>query len=121
MLTSNTNAVAPRFSGVVAILLWAAIALHAADTAGTVAQRYCQGCHNSTTKSGGLDLKAPTAAGWEKVVTKVKAGMMPPAGAPRPSEDVLKDFVRSTEMRLDRMAAANPNPGRPLLHRLNRT
>jgi len=57
---------------------------------------------------------------WEKVVKKVRAGMMPPTGMPAPAADVRKGFVSALESRLDRVAAQTPNPGRPLVHRLNR-
>ncbi|HTC88184.1 MAG TPA: DUF1592 domain-containing protein, partial [Bryobacteraceae bacterium] len=57
---------------------------------------------------------------WEKVVRKVRAGMMPPAGAPRPDRKTLDAFAGAVEGALDRAAAANPNPGRAPLHRMNR-
>jgi hypothetical protein len=84
-------------------------------------------------KSGGLSFDAlelgrlgtsPTAperAAWEKVVTKLRAGMMPPAGAPRPDEptyDGLRVFIQTE---LDKAATAHPDPGRTeIFHRLNR-
>jgi hypothetical protein len=58
---------------------------------------------------------------WEKVVRKVRVGMMPPAGAPRPDPDTRAALVASLTQELDRAAAAHPNPGRALIHRLNRT
>jgi hypothetical protein len=58
---------------------------------------------------------------WEKVIRKLRAGVMPPAGSPRPDQAALQDFTLWLEGELDRAAAANPNPGRPLIHRLNRT
>jgi len=61
---------------------------------------------------------APQAATWEKVVRKVRAGAMPPAGMPRPDEATAAALVADLTASLDR--AAMPNPGRPLLHRLNR-
>ena len=90
--------------------------------------RYCAGCHNDKLKSGGfswsnLDLAHPdqNADQAEKVIRKLRAGMMPPAGAPRPDgakARALADFIASG---LDQAAAVHPNPGRPALHRLNRT
>jgi Protein of unknown function (DUF1592)/Protein of unknown function (DUF1588)/Protein of unknown function (DUF1587)/Protein of unknown function (DUF1595)/Protein of unknown function (DUF1585) len=56
----------------------------------------------------------------EKVIRKVRAGMMPPAGLPRPDAPTLKAFAASLENSLDQAAALHPNPGRPALHRLNR-
>ena len=49
---------------------------------------------------------------WEKVVRKVRAGLMPPAGAKRPERAALDAFAGSIETAIDRVAAANPNPGR---------
>jgi mono/diheme cytochrome c family protein len=58
---------------------------------------------------------------WEKVVRKLRTGMMPPASEPRPDPIAAEQFVTYLEAELDRFAARNPNPGRPALHRLNRT
>ena len=61
------------------------------------------------------------AAVWEKAVVKLRAGLMPPAGMPRPQQAVIDGFAASLEAALDRAAAANPNPGRTEpFHRLNR-
>jgi hypothetical protein len=57
---------------------------------------------------------------WEKVIRKVRAGMMPPAGMPRPDAATLDAFVGQLETTIDRAAAASPRPGRTALHRLNR-
>ena len=58
---------------------------------------------------------------WEKVVVKLRSGLMPPAGARRPSAAVIDGFVSSLEAALDRAAAAHPDPGRTeTFHRLNR-
>jgi hypothetical protein len=90
--------------------------------------RYCVGCHNEKTRAGGLvidklDLAHPgnNADAWEKVVRKIRAGMMPPAGIPRPDRATLDGFAAKLEMALDSAAAAKPNPGTTGLHRLNRT
>ena len=58
---------------------------------------------------------------WEKVVRKLRTGMMPPSSEPRPDPVVRDQFVTYLETELDRLAARQPNPGRPALHRLNRT
>ena len=86
---------------------------------------YCVGCHNARTKAGDLLLdeldltrlleNAPTG---EKIVRKLRAGMMPPAGARRPDAKALGDFIASLEETLDRAEVKPPPPG---LHRLNRT
>jgi hypothetical protein len=61
------------------------------------------------------------AATWEKVIRKIKTGMMPPSGARRPDRATLDAFASEIEKRLDAAAAAHPNPGTTALHRLNRT
>ena len=70
-----------------------------------------------------LDLTHPgqDAETWEKVVRKVRAGMMPPSGMPRPTRPVSDSWTTKLETGLDRAAAAKPNPGSTGLHRLNRT
>jgi hypothetical protein len=87
--------------------------------------RYCVTCHNQRLRSGELALDsldvsnvAPQAATWEKVVRKVRAGAMPPAGMPRPDEATAAALVSQLTASLDQ--TATPTPGRPLLHRLNR-
>ena len=97
----------------------------AAAGARATLDRYCVTCHNQRVRSGelaldGLDVSnvAAQAATWEKVVRKVRAGAMPPAGMPRPDESTATALVSELTSALDR--AATPNPGRPLLHRLNR-
>ncbi len=89
--------------------------------------RYCAGCHNDKLKSGGfswtkldLDHLDQNAEQAEHVIRKVKTGLMPPPGAPRPEPDVMKKFLSAMEDSVDRAAARKPNPGRPSLHRLNR-
>jgi mono/diheme cytochrome c family protein len=100
--------------------------LGATDVRATI-DKYCITCHNQRLKTGNLALDAPEVGDvaaradvWEKVIRKVRAGMMPPAGAPRPDEAARKTLVASLEATLDAAARANPNPGRPLVHRLNR-
>jgi hypothetical protein len=64
---------------------------------------------------------AAHAETWEKVVRKLRAGMMPPAGRPRPTKPALEAWVSQVETALDANAKANPNPGRTeTFHRLNR-
>ena len=90
--------------------------------------RYCNGCHNDKLKSGGfsltaVDLTRPqrTAEPAEKVIRKLHAGMMPPPGLPRPDAAMTKAMTHLLETEIDKAATAQPNPGRPALHRLNRT
>ncbi len=89
--------------------------------------KYCVTCHNPRTKAGGLvldtiDLASPAAGAetWEKVIRKVRGGMMPPVGMPRPEKATLDGFASYLETSIDTFAAAHPNPGRTVLHRLNR-
>jgi mono/diheme cytochrome c family protein len=90
--------------------------------------KYCIGCHNSTLKTAGLVLENADLANvgaradvWEKVARKLRAGSMPPIGRPRPEAPAVSTFVGRLENALDRAAALSPNPGRPAIHRLNRT
>jgi Protein of unknown function (DUF1592)/Protein of unknown function (DUF1588)/Protein of unknown function (DUF1587)/Protein of unknown function (DUF1595)/Protein of unknown function (DUF1585) len=91
-------------------------------------KQYCQTCHNERLKTGGLSLEnmnpADTAAHadvWEKVVLKLRGGMMPPQGMPRPDQPTLERFAVSLEQSLNRAALAAPDPGHKPVHRLNRT
>jgi mono/diheme cytochrome c family protein len=91
--------------------------------------QYCVGCHSQRAKVGGLVLEGLDAARpgehqdvWEKVIRKLRAGLMPPAGARRPDASARDALVRHLETELDRAAAARPAPGRTAaFHRLNRS
>lgn len=92
-----------------------------------IVQAYCAGCHNARGKPGAIAFDSLDPANvrgaadiWENVVRQVRAGIMPPAGSPRPDPATAAAFVSSLEARLDETAAASPNPGRPVAHRLNR-
>jgi mono/diheme cytochrome c family protein len=93
----------------------------------TLLDQYCVVCHNQRLKTGGLmldttDVAAPSAHAevWEKVVRKLRGGLMPPPGARQPERTAVDALVSYLETSLDRAAAAAPNPGRVSLHRLNR-
>ena len=88
---------------------------------------YCMVCHNDRMKTGNMSLAGfdagdapanPVLA--EKMVSKLRLGMMPPPGARRPPEEALTEVAESLETQLDESAAANPNPGRRSFQRLNR-
>jgi len=91
--------------------------------------QYCVACHNDKLKTGGLVLdtlnvenlnQAPEV--WERVLHKVRARYMPPAGLPRPDEEAYQSLVSYLETSLDRLNATHPNPGRTAtLRRLTRT
>ena len=89
--------------------------------------RYCVTCHNQRLQTGGLALDAADVSRvgeapdvWERVVLKLRGGMMPPAGRPRPAGAALDELRGWLEAELDRAAAATVEPGRVPTHRLNR-
>jgi hypothetical protein len=89
---------------------------------------YCVKCHNTEDWAGGiafdtLDAQAipEDAQTWEAAVRKLRTGMMPPPGKPRPSRSVLDAFATQLEYRLDQGASAHPVAGTVSPHRLNRT
>ncbi len=99
-----------------------------ARAAEVLVQRYCLACHTEAREARGLvpvafdgldagDLGADVAV-WEAVVGKLRLGMMPPAGRPRPTADVHEQFLGWLEGGLDAAAAAHPDPGRPAVRRL---
>jgi hypothetical protein len=96
--------------------------------AGEVVNKYCVACHSEKLKTGGLVLEkldpsnvSANARVWEKVIRKVGTGSMPPLGMPRPDQATLSSVTAYLEMSLDGAAVAKVNPGRTLIHRLNRT
>ena len=89
--------------------------------------RYCVTCHNEQRRTGGLALDTMDVANvgaapevWEKVVQKLRGGMMPPVGRPRPDPQSYTGLQAWLETSLDRAAAATTQPGRVPTHRLNR-
>jgi hypothetical protein len=90
--------------------------------------QYCVTCHNDKTKVDNFSLQKEdiNAVGdhpevWERVIRKLRAGMMPPPGMPRPplaKYEGLRDWL---EEQIDHKAALHPNSGSIVLHRLNRT
>jgi mono/diheme cytochrome c family protein len=89
---------------------------------------YCVTCHNQRLKTGGLALDtvdvtrpASDAEVWERVIAKLRAGSMPPAGRPRPDAATYKAVASWLETEIDRAWAAAPAPVRVnAVHRLNR-
>ena len=92
-----------------------------------VVRQYCVVCHNDQALTGNLTLQnfdvaaaetqAPTA---EKMIRKLRAGMMPPPGMPRPEGDTLLQLVQTLENEVDAAARANPNVGVRRFPRLSR-
>ncbi len=89
--------------------------------------QYCATCHSERGKAGELSLAGfdpdratehPAVA--EKMIRKLRAGMMPPPGARRPSTEALVALAASMESKLDAASAANPDPGWRPFQRLNR-
>ena len=92
-----------------------------------VVQRYCLVCHNDALLTGNLSLAgfdvddaSARAETVERMILKLRAGMMPPPGMPRPAGDTLELLVTTLEERMDAEAAASPNPGARSFQRLNR-
>jgi len=99
----------------------------APDPNTVLVRQYCAGCHSERGKAGGLSLAAfdaakvvDNAAVAEKMLRKLRAGMMPPAGARRPDETALAALADTLETTIDRAAAQAPSPGWRPFQRLNR-
>ena len=97
------------------------------EAAQAIVDSTCRRCHNDRLRSGNLSLatfevaKAVERADVaERMVRKLRTGLMPPAGVRRPDESALLGLAEDLETRLDAAAAANPNPGRRGFQRLNR-
>ena len=89
-------------------------------------EEYCTKCHNFEDYAGGIDLEGLNPDNihtfpevGEKVIRRLRAGMMPPAGEPRPDAGTMQALASALEDAID--ANADIDPGRPGLHRLNRT
>ena len=102
------------------------------ESQSALVKQYCATCHNDRNKNnaGGLTLQgfdaskvghdAEMADVAERMIRKLRSGMMPPSGARRPEAAVIDAFASSMETRLDQAAALNPNPGYRPFQRLNR-
>ena len=89
---------------------------------------YCDSCHFGPKARAKLNLAALDLAHldvngetWEKVLRKLRSREMPPAGSPRPDAATYEALVAAIESERNRVGEIRPNPGRPTLHRLNRT
>jgi len=99
----------------------------AVDAQNKLVGQYCATCHSEKGRAGQLSLAGFDAAKIdknaevaEKMIRKLRAGMMPPPGARRPDAATIAGFVDSLETKIDTAAAANPNPGWRPFQRLNR-
>jgi hypothetical protein len=100
---------------------------HTSSDPKAVVDRYCLTCHNGRVRAGGLVLEgldrsriARDAETWEKVLVKLRTGAMPPAGMPRPDRVTYDQVIAQLESTIDVAAGEVPDPGRALLHRMNR-
>ncbi len=98
-----------------------------ADPNRALVNRYCVSCHNQRLKTAKLELDVldlthpeKDALTWERAIRKLRGGMMPPPGAPRPSVIEVNALATYLEDSLDKASAANLNPGSVRIHRLNR-
>ena len=92
-----------------------------------VFEEYCVRCHNDVRLRGNMslehfDAEAPEQNPQlaERIIRKLRAGMMPPPGQQKPEPGVLEELVLALEQRIDEAAARNPNPGHRTFQRLNR-
>ena len=111
------------------IILCSLSSLTAAEPPFSLLRQSCSPCHNEKLASGGLNITGFTDPasittsrdGWERILTKLRAGEMPPEGAPRPSEEQLTALINFVQGEFDRAdRAAKPDPGRVTARRLNR-
>jgi mono/diheme cytochrome c family protein len=128
VVCAGALAAAMGTSGLVSAQAPASAAPQPAAAQRALLDKYCVTCHNDRVKTANLSLQnadlsklADHGELWEKVIRKLRAGVMPPPDMPRPSlaeYESLRDFL---ETEVDRAAAAKPSPGAVVLHRLNRT
>jgi hypothetical protein len=97
------------------------------DPQTALVRQYCAGCHSDKGRAGQLSLAsfdatkaADNAAIAEKMIRKLRAGMMPPPGARRPEASALATLAETLETRIDERAASRPSPGWRPFQRLNR-
>src|SRR4030095_10059302 len=104
----------------------AAVTTMPVDAQNALVAQYCTSCHNDKTRSGGMTLTSLNLARpdqnpelGEKVIRKLRAGMMPPPGAKRPDVETTRAFATALENAIDKVAAAHPNPGWRSFQRLS--
>jgi hypothetical protein len=95
-----------------------------------VVENFCVDCHNDQNKANtaGVSFESFKIAALadhreigERMVRKLRLGMMPPPGNPVPDPAGYAALIDALETRLDAAAAAQPNPGTRTFQRLNRT
>ncbi len=97
------------------------------DQQTALVKQYCATCHSDRGQAGGLSLAsfdasraAVHAVLAEKMIRKLRTGMMPPPGAKRPEATALVELASGLEARIDRAATLDPNPGFRPFQRTNR-
>ena len=97
------------------------------ETLSAVIRNTCSDCHNDQLLTGGFSLERFNVADAtknldvsERMITKLRAGMMPPPGIDRPTEDTLTAVAEMMERLIDKAAAGKANPGTRSFQRLNR-
>src|SRR5262245_33555702 len=94
-----------------------------------VLQTYCVSCHNQKLRTAGVvfdtaDLAPPAANPelWERVIAKLRARSMPPAGRPRPDAATYQALAARLESEIDLAWTSHPKAVKiGAVHRLNRT
>ena len=131
IVATMTSVVRAFLSSIVAALVAMSAAQYSqaagADLSKTLTEQFCVACHNNSARTAGISLQDLDPSEphllpeiWEKVLRKVGSGEMPPSDMPAPDSAARAEFVTALEGALDASSAANPNPGRPPVHRLNR-
>jgi mono/diheme cytochrome c family protein len=99
---------------------------HEAEAQWAVVEQYCFECHNRDDLAGGRafdrlspDRIAADAETWELAIEKLRGGLMPPAGGPRPDGETVEELAAWLASEID-ASADEPAPGRVSLRRLNR-
>jgi cytochrome c553 len=101
------------------------------DSVKPVLQAHCGSCHGAKAPAGGLSIAPLLAAPgqetlrerdrWERIADRIRAGEMPPQGAPRPAEEKLQAVVRWIDSSYEAIDRSRPiDPGRVTARRLNR-
>ena len=98
-----------------------------AQSVSPIIKQYCVLCHNDIILQGGMSLQHFDADHpelnlviAEKMILKLRAGMMPPQEAPRPDRETLQQLAKSIEIKLDRASRKRNDPGTRPFQRLNR-
>ena len=125
ILKSSSRVIA--IGGLSMLASQAALAQAGIDSAALI-NDYCVDCHNFEDYSGGIDLEGISAHNiaefpeiGEMVIKRLRAGLMPPAGEPRPEYEVVQSLAANLEQSIDEQAKLKGHLPAPGLHRLNRT